>query len=95
MLAAGLGALALALTAVGLFGLMAYSVTQSTREIGVRMALGARVGDVVLMTVRQGLRLISMPTAHLDWLADRTPRWCCPARRAARVDPIESLRIDA
>jgi len=46
------GILALGLTSVGLYGLIAYVVTRRTREIGIRMALGARRGDVVAMILR-------------------------------------------
>jgi len=57
-LAAIFGLIALLMASVGLYGVMSYSVAQRTREVGIRMALGARTGDVMKLVLKEGLILV-------------------------------------
>ncbi|HEU5410585.1 MAG TPA: ABC transporter permease [Candidatus Acidoferrales bacterium] len=117
--------LALALAAIGIYGVISYGVEQRTHEIGIRMALGARPSDVVRLIVREGFRLIlvgialglagayaltnvlagflfgvksiDLPSILLGIaiLVIFALLACyVPARRATRVDPLNSLRYE-
>jgi putative ABC transport system permease protein len=118
-------ATALLLTIVGVYGVMAYSVAQRTRDMGIRMALGAGKGDVVRLVVGQGLLLtgaglllglaaawaLSRVMLSLLYGVEATDLATfavvslllgalalaasyIPARRAAKVDPVVSLRYE-
>lgn len=117
--------LALVLAAIGIYGVISYGVEQRTHEIGIRMALGARPGDVVRLIVREGSRLIllgvllgmigayaltnvlagflfgvksiDLPSILLGIavLVIFALLACyVPARRATRIDPLNSLRYE-
>jgi putative ABC transport system permease protein len=115
--------LALFITAAGIGGVIAYSVSQRTQELGIRLALGARPSEVLTMVLRQGMGLVVLglalgafggvalsramaglvfgiaPSDPITYFAGATllaavgiVACFVPARRAAAVDPIISLR---
>jgi predicted permease len=119
------GGMALLLGVIGIYGVIAYVVSQRTREIGIRAALGARPGALERMFLLHGLKLTAVgavvglvaamalgrvmssllfgvgsmdPAAYLSalgiTLAAAALASYVPARRAATIDPIETLKVD-
>lgn len=67
MIGGTLGTIGLVLAAIGIFGLVSYSVSQRTREVGIRMALGAQKRDVLSLVMRQGLWL-ALAGVGIGWV---------------------------
>ena len=89
-------AIALFLALVGLYGLMAYSVSRRTREVGIRMALGAQRGDVLLLVLKKALFLLSIGLVSglvTSWFATRAIQSFLFG--VGRHDPITILAVCA
>ena len=89
LLLAVLGVISMLLAGVGLYGVMAYSVSQRTREIGIRMALGADPEGVLWMVLRRGLLLaLSGIAAGLAIALAATPQIASLLYRVSPADPV-------
>jgi ABC-type antimicrobial peptide transport system permease subunit len=83
------GVLALVLAAVGLYSVIAYGVTQRTRELGVRVALGARVPDVLWLVLRDTIRFTVLGLVLGSAIALAAGRWVQPLLFGERAtDPL-------
>jgi len=82
-------AVALSLAAVGIYGLIAFSVAQRTRELGIRMALGALPSDVLLLVIRQGAKLALAGIVVGGLGAIITTRWM--RSMLFQVDPLDPV----
>jgi putative ABC transport system permease protein len=88
---AAFAAIAFVLAAVGIHGLLSFTVSQRTQEIGVRMALGAQSGDILSMVVRRGLMLAVagvVPGVIVAYLAGRSME-----ALLAGVKPADTLTL--
>jgi ABC-type antimicrobial peptide transport system permease subunit len=74
-LAAGFGALALILAAIGLYGLLAYTVARRTSELGIRMALGASRANLIWLILQNALRLLALGLLAGVLAAIAASRW--------------------
>jgi putative ABC transport system permease protein len=89
LLLGGFAVVALSLAAVGVYGLIAYSVAQRRRELGIRMALGATPRDVLLLVVRQGATLAVVGILIGSVGAMAATRWM--RSMLFQVDPLDPL----
>lgn len=87
------GGLALVLAAIGLYSVIAYAVVQRTHELGVRMALGAQMGDVVQLVLGEGLKLAIAGIAIGGAVALYAGRWVKPL--LFNVQPTDPLVFGA
>ncbi|HEX6308422.1 MAG TPA: FtsX-like permease family protein, partial [Longimicrobiales bacterium] len=88
-----LGALAIAIATIGLYGVIAYSVAQRTREFGIRTALGAAAADVQRMVLGQGLRLAAVGAAVGVALALVLARLIRTMLLVSPMDPVAVLGV--
>jgi predicted permease len=93
VLLSSFAALALLLAAVGIYGVIAYTVRQRTRELGIRLALGAQARDVLWLILRQGLKLTLIGVALGLTVAFALTRWM--ESLLFRVRPTDALTFGA